>query len=57
MLYERTLISKKPEETIVNDLALLKNENKMSTDLFFRDPYVLDFLGLKGIMKDIELLI
>lgn len=56
MLYERTVISKKPEQTIINDLELLKNENKMSADLFFRDPYVLDFLGLKDTYseKDLE---
>lgn len=56
MLFERTLISKKPDETIKNDLALLKNENKMSVDLFFRDPYVLDFLELKDTYseKDLE---
>ncbi len=46
MLYERTAISKKPEETIKADLALLKNEGKMSPDIAFRDPYFLDFLGL-----------
>jgi len=46
-LFERTSISKRPEETIINDLQLLNNEGKMSTDLFFRDPYILDFLDLK----------
>ena len=56
MLYERTVISRKPEQTIINDLELLKNESKMSADLFFRDPYVLDFLGLKDTYseKDLE---
>lgn len=56
MLYERTAISKKPEETIVNDLKQLSESNKMSTDLFFRDPYVLDFLGLQDSYseKDLE---
>ena len=55
-LFERTVISKKPEETIINDLQLLRNENKMSTDLFFRDPYILDFLELKDTYseKDLE---
>ena len=55
-LYERTIISKKPEETIKNDLQLLSNENKMTTDLFFRDPYILDFLDLKDTYseKDLE---
>lgn len=47
MMYERTAISKKLEKTIVNDLKLLREENKMTPDLFFKDPYVLDFLGLQ----------
>lgn len=56
VLFERTTISRKPEETIKNDLELLEKENKMSVDLFFRDPYVLDFLNLKDTYseKDIE---
>lgn len=56
MLYERTVISKKPELTIKNDLDLLKNEQKLSADLVFKDPYVLDFLGLKDTFseKDLE---
>lgn len=56
MLYERTAISRKPEDTIIEDLKLLKENNKMTTDLFFRDPYVLDFLGLqdKYSEKDVE---
>ena len=56
MLYERTSISKKPELTIKNELELLKNEHQVSPDLVFRDPYFLDFLGLKGVYseKDLE---
>jgi len=56
MLYERTAISKKPELTIKNDLKQLNEKNKMTTDLFFRDPYVLDFLQLQDTYseKDIE---
>jgi len=56
MLYERTAISKKPELTIVNDLKQLSEKNKMTTDLFFKDPYVLDFLELQDTYseKDIE---
>ena len=56
MLFERTAISKKPEETIINDLALLKNEKQISPDLTFRDPYFLDFLGLHDTYseKDLE---
>jgi len=56
MLYERTAISKKPETTIKHDLELLKNEQKLTPDLVFRDPYFLDFLGLrdKYSEKDLE---
>jgi predicted nuclease of restriction endonuclease-like (RecB) superfamily len=46
MLFERTAISKKPEQTIVNELKTLETEKKISPDLAFRDPYFLDFLGL-----------
>ena len=48
MMYERTAIAKKPEVVIEKDLVALRDEGKMSADLAFRDPYVLDFLGLHG---------
>ena len=56
MLYERTAISKKPEETIKNEIAELRDDGKMSLDLFYRDPYMLDFLGLRDTYseKDLE---
>ncbi len=54
-LFKRTIISRKPEETIINDLQLLNNENKMTTNLFFRDPYVLDFLELKDTYSESDL--
>lgn len=56
MLFERTAISKKPEQTIVNELKILETENKISPDLAFRDPYFLDFLGLHDSYseKDLE---
>ncbi len=56
MLYERTAISKKPEETIKNELKLLNETNQLTPDLVFRDPYFLDFLGLKDTYseKDLE---
>ncbi|HBB00678.1 MAG: cytoplasmic protein [Bacteroidetes bacterium GWD2_45_23] len=56
MLYERTAISKKPEETIKNDLEKLEKEQKLNPDLVFRDPYFLDFLGLSDTYteKDLE---
>jgi predicted nuclease of restriction endonuclease-like (RecB) superfamily len=56
MLYERTAISKKPEETIKNELQQLKDTQQITPDLVFRDPYFLDFLGLKDTYseKDLE---
>ena len=56
MLYERTAISSKPDELIKSELAQLKSAQKLSPDLIFRDPYVLDFLGLKDTYseKDLE---
>jgi predicted nuclease of restriction endonuclease-like (RecB) superfamily len=55
-LFERTAISKRPEETIKNDLQSLRNEGRLSADLAFRDPYLLDFLGLADTYseKDLE---
>ena len=56
MLFERTAISQKPDETILNELKLLETEKKITPDLTFRDPYVLDFLGLHDSYseKDLE---
>lgn len=48
MLYERTAISKKPEEFIEHELKGLREENKITPDLIFRSPYFLNFLGLNG---------
>ena len=56
MLFERTAISKKPEETILKDLTLLSQNKEMSENLFIKDPYILDFLELKDSYseKDLE---
>ena len=55
MLYERTAISRKPEETIQKDLEQLHKE-QLTPDLVFHDPYILDFLGLHDTYseKDLE---
>ena len=56
MLFERTAISKKPEELAKLELKKLKEEDKLSPDLVFKDHYVLDFLNLKDTYaeKDLE---
>lgn len=56
MLFERTAISKKPEETINKELKGFKKSKQITADLTFRDPYILDFLGLHDSYseKDLE---
>ncbi|CAN5760021.1 PDDEXK nuclease domain-containing protein [soil metagenome] len=56
MLFERTAISRKPEETIKQEIAELREEDKLTPDLVFRDTYFLDFLGLSDTFseKDLE---
>ena len=54
-LYERTAISKKPEETIRQEITTLKDEGRVSVDLTFRDPYLLDFLGLADTYSERDL--
>jgi predicted nuclease of restriction endonuclease-like (RecB) superfamily len=56
MLYERTALSKKPAKLAALEIQKLREEDKLTPDLVFRDPYLLDFLGLKGAYseKDLE---
>lgn len=48
MLYERTAISKKPEELIKKEIKALRENDVLTPDLVFRDPYLLNFLGLEN---------
>jgi predicted nuclease of restriction endonuclease-like (RecB) superfamily len=56
MLFERTALSKKPAKLARQELARLRTADQLSPDLVFRDPYLLDFLGLKDTYseKDLE---
>jgi len=56
MLFERTALSSKPEVLIRQELVELREEDRLSPDLVFRDPYLLSFLGLKDTYaeKDLE---
>jgi predicted nuclease of restriction endonuclease-like (RecB) superfamily len=55
LLFERIAISKEPEDTIRQDIDLLRNQGQLSPDLTFRDPYVLDFLGLSDSYSERDL--
>ena len=56
MLFERTALSQKPEKLAEMELKALREEDRLTPDLVFRDPYLLDFLGLKDTYaeKDLE---
>jgi predicted nuclease of restriction endonuclease-like (RecB) superfamily len=55
MLYERTALSKKSEKLIKQELATLRDEDRVIPDLVFRDPYFLDFLGLSDTYSERDL--
>jgi len=55
MLFERTAISKKPEELAKLELKQLKEDDKLTPDLVFKDHYVLDFLNLKDTYQEKDL--
>lgn len=52
MLYERTAIAAKPDESVKRELAELRNNNVMSPDLVFKSPYFLEFAGLSGMYSE-----
>lgn len=54
MLFERTALSKNSAEVIRQELATLR-DGRMTPDLVFRDPYLLDFLGLSGAYSEKDL--
>ena len=56
LLFERTAISKKPDETIVAELTQLRESGQYNQDLLLKDPYILDFLELNDryLEKDLE---
>lgn len=56
LLFERTAISKKPDETIVAELTELRVSGQYNKNLLLKDPYILDFLELNDryLEKDLE---
>ena len=55
MLYERTALSRKPAVLVEKELAALRNDDRLTPDLVFKDPYVLDFLGLRDTYSERDL--
>ena len=56
MLYERTALSRKPDELARLELAALRSKGEVGPSLVLKDPYILDFLGLQDhyLEKDLE---
>ncbi len=56
MLFERSAISRQPEQTIQADLQTLREGGQPSPELLLKDPYLLDFLGLNDryLERDLE---
>ncbi len=56
LLFERTAISKKPDETISQELTLLREKGEYNQSMILKDPYILDFLELNDryLEKDLE---
>lgn len=54
-LYQRTAISRKPEEVIKKELQEAKNNNQLLPDMVFRSSYILDMLGLPDVFSESDL--
>jgi predicted nuclease of restriction endonuclease-like (RecB) superfamily len=54
MLFQRTALSKKTRAVISTEITNLR-EGRVTPDTVFRDPYFLDFLGLKGAYSERDL--
>ena len=54
MLFQRTALSRKPKSVIASEIGQLR-DGHMTPDLVFRDPYLLDLLGLKGAYSERDL--
>ncbi|AMO58439.1 hypothetical protein GZ77_19030 [Endozoicomonas montiporae] len=56
LMYERTMLSRKPETTIEHDLNQLREKGKINESFVLKEPYLLDFLDLNDtfLEKDLE---
>jgi predicted nuclease of restriction endonuclease-like (RecB) superfamily len=55
MLYERSMLSRKPEDTIKQELSQIKDNNTITPDFVFRSSYFLDILGLSDTYSERDL--
>lgn len=55
MTYERTAMSHKSDVLVQKELSQLQARDRMTPDMVFRDPYLLDFLNLQGSFSERDL--
>jgi predicted nuclease of restriction endonuclease-like (RecB) superfamily len=55
MLFERTAISKEPDTVIKNSIEALKHNDSLSSNLVFKDPYFISFIGSSHYKSEREL--
>ncbi len=55
MLFERSALSSNTDEFIKNEIAVLRDEDRLTTDMVLRDPYLLPFLGLSDSYSEQDL--
>jgi predicted nuclease of restriction endonuclease-like (RecB) superfamily len=56
MLFERSALSRSPDDVIRDELVKVRYTQKLSPELVLKDPYILDFLGLNDrfLERDLE---
>lgn len=54
-LFERTAISRRPDDVIKAELEKVKENNELQPDLVFRSSYFLDLLGLPEVFSESDL--
>lgn len=55
LLYERTALSRQPEEIIKDSLSLIQEQDRLTTNMILQDPYILDCLNLPSNYSESEL--
>lgn len=55
MLFERSALSRNPDDVVRSELSKVKSARQLSPDLVLKDPYILDFLGLSDQFRERDL--
>lgn len=55
MLFERTALSKKPDLVIEDQLKTLSQQGHMTTEMVFKDPYFINFVGGQESLSEADL--